>query len=727
MPWIILKKKAEIVGKYKIEKDTITIGSLEKSDVYINDKKVSTEHTIIVYSKGKYFLKDLATAFGTYLNGEKIENEEELEDGDVIQVGEHTIIFALSEKTIKEERTIVVEKQQEETVITKPVKTYNLLAIYGPFFGRVYRLNLTETRIGRDPKFNDVVLADGKIKDMMASRRQCVITVKGGEYIISDKRSTVNRTRVNQQELSPEDEVILKPGDEIQTGRTIFRVVEEGRYDFSPPHKTGDFWIRWKIPAITILGSIIMSISLFMIFNALIQKNIITQKPSNLQFKKTVWGEFTPVGEYGAYILMGNFTGKNKVEIVTVTHTGEIKGFYKYKPIWEKMEIGTKVSSFPISADVDMSGTQDIILTTEDGRIRVYDGLTGQEIWKSRYIPEGKLLSPVFLDGIIITSGTQGNIHLTEINKDEVTSINIGEENLFSSPTVVENNILLGTDGGKLYIFDPKTLNCSLLMDISKELYIRRGLPIPEPQQIRTTIGIGDELQVAVFSRQRSLIIIDINKKKIVWDCDDDKFMPWRRELPENYAPPIIGDIDKDKHMETIVASYSGGVYALKNGEVIWKTLQEYNFTSPPAMGDFNKDGIPDIVIASCNKVHLIDGKNGEVLWESEFYPFKISHVVIGDVNGEKKLSIGFADPKGTPIVYQSNAKIPKNTIVWSMAFKDNKHTGAYTYRPQLGKFYAQMQIFGTLFILPLLSFFIWRSKRRKKIRIINIEKIEKT
>ncbi|MDZ7289377.1 MAG: FHA domain-containing protein [candidate division KSB1 bacterium] len=95
MPKLILKHKAEVLKEYSF-KDTnfaFTIGSEAGNDVVVPDKLVSMTHSQIERKGDQYFVRDLKSAFGTYVNGTKIDSATELRDGDILQIGDHTLVF----------------------------------------------------------------------------------------------------------------------------------------------------------------------------------------------------------------------------------------------------------------------------------------------------------------------------------------------------------------------------------------------------------------------------------------------------------------------------------------------------------------------------------------------------------------------------------------------------------------------------------------------------------
>lgn len=83
-------------GRYKsfdILKAKTSIGRSSRNDIILkDDQTVGREHAQIIFRNRKFWLYDLASTNGTYLNNKKIEKHDLLE-GDEILIGEHKFIF----------------------------------------------------------------------------------------------------------------------------------------------------------------------------------------------------------------------------------------------------------------------------------------------------------------------------------------------------------------------------------------------------------------------------------------------------------------------------------------------------------------------------------------------------------------------------------------------------------------------------------------------------------
>jgi predicted Zn finger-like uncharacterized protein len=79
---------------YPIAKDRVIIGR-KTADLILNDPEVSGSHASLEVVGNTYFLRDLQSTNGTYLNGAKVA-EAQLNHLDEIALGKCTLIFTVS-------------------------------------------------------------------------------------------------------------------------------------------------------------------------------------------------------------------------------------------------------------------------------------------------------------------------------------------------------------------------------------------------------------------------------------------------------------------------------------------------------------------------------------------------------------------------------------------------------------------------------------------------------
>lgn len=73
--------------------DNTYIGRDESNDVVLKDRFISKKHARIIKDQGIYFIEDLNSANGIYLNGERINEAIELKDKDLIDIGQVEFLF----------------------------------------------------------------------------------------------------------------------------------------------------------------------------------------------------------------------------------------------------------------------------------------------------------------------------------------------------------------------------------------------------------------------------------------------------------------------------------------------------------------------------------------------------------------------------------------------------------------------------------------------------------
>jgi len=87
---IILKFNSTVIKELKIDQDEVIIGRDSGNDVQIDNVAVSREHPKIIRDQNYYFIEDLNSTNGTFINGKKI-NKKFLKENDEISIGKHSL------------------------------------------------------------------------------------------------------------------------------------------------------------------------------------------------------------------------------------------------------------------------------------------------------------------------------------------------------------------------------------------------------------------------------------------------------------------------------------------------------------------------------------------------------------------------------------------------------------------------------------------------------------
>ncbi|MGY9072378.1 MAG: FHA domain-containing protein [Acidimicrobiales bacterium] len=76
--------------------DLVTVGRHPKSDVFLDDITVSRRHVELARTPTGYLARDTGSLNGTYVNGERIDGELPLTNGDELQVGKFKMLYLMT-------------------------------------------------------------------------------------------------------------------------------------------------------------------------------------------------------------------------------------------------------------------------------------------------------------------------------------------------------------------------------------------------------------------------------------------------------------------------------------------------------------------------------------------------------------------------------------------------------------------------------------------------------
>ena len=224
MPRLLLKFNDEVLKVIDSSKEFITIGRNLKNDIQIDNLAVSNFHAHIICQLGHYFVEDLGSTNGTFVNDRKV-GKWALTDSDAITVGKHSIIFLDEEvaggagiEELQMEKTMILDTQKQRELLGDevvgaaptlegPVAKLEVLA--GSTDQAIYDLENKLTLIGKDE------VAEIRLEGLLAPKVGCFISRDRSGYglIPPEKR---NKVKLNGHDIK--DAVSLNSGDQIEIG-----------------------------------------------------------------------------------------------------------------------------------------------------------------------------------------------------------------------------------------------------------------------------------------------------------------------------------------------------------------------------------------------------------------------------------------------------------------------------------------------------------------------------
>ncbi len=74
-------------------KEIMTVGRSKENDLVLKDQYISNQHAKITLEEDQFFLEDLDSANGTYLNGDRLIDVVKLMNGDRVRFGQVEFLF----------------------------------------------------------------------------------------------------------------------------------------------------------------------------------------------------------------------------------------------------------------------------------------------------------------------------------------------------------------------------------------------------------------------------------------------------------------------------------------------------------------------------------------------------------------------------------------------------------------------------------------------------------
>jgi predicted component of type VI protein secretion system len=99
--------------EYALSTQPVVIGRENANDLTLKDPEVSRKHARITYQGGRYYIEDLGSTNGTFLNDQPVRVQSPIDHGDVIRLGESILLtyYGLAVENVGE--TFILEDPQD--------------------------------------------------------------------------------------------------------------------------------------------------------------------------------------------------------------------------------------------------------------------------------------------------------------------------------------------------------------------------------------------------------------------------------------------------------------------------------------------------------------------------------------------------------------------------------------------------------------------------------------
>ncbi len=92
MAKLILRFGQSVLKEHSFQTEPVTVGRSPQASIFIDNPAVSFDHAKIYFQDGEFYVEDLNSLNGTFVNGKRI-TQRVLRGGDLIEVGTHSLQF----------------------------------------------------------------------------------------------------------------------------------------------------------------------------------------------------------------------------------------------------------------------------------------------------------------------------------------------------------------------------------------------------------------------------------------------------------------------------------------------------------------------------------------------------------------------------------------------------------------------------------------------------------
>ncbi|OGS41927.1 MAG: hypothetical protein A2506_03030 [Elusimicrobia bacterium RIFOXYD12_FULL_66_9] len=126
MPKLLLKFNAAVIKEIPFDKDSLSVGRKPDNDIPIDNPAISGHHCKISRQGGTYFVEDLESTNGTFVNEKRIKKSG-LHHNDVVGIAKHTLVF-IEDVPAEPAAVPLPEPSGDATMMLTPEKQAELVA-----------------------------------------------------------------------------------------------------------------------------------------------------------------------------------------------------------------------------------------------------------------------------------------------------------------------------------------------------------------------------------------------------------------------------------------------------------------------------------------------------------------------------------------------------------------------------------------------------------------------
>jgi pSer/pThr/pTyr-binding forkhead associated (FHA) protein len=125
MPKLLLKFNAAVIKEISFDKDSLSVGRKSDNDIVIDNPAISGHHCKISVQGGTYFVEDLESTNGTFVNEKRIKKSG-LHHNDIVGLAKHALVFLENEPSAPS--MVTPPAPADATMMLSPQKQAEMIA-----------------------------------------------------------------------------------------------------------------------------------------------------------------------------------------------------------------------------------------------------------------------------------------------------------------------------------------------------------------------------------------------------------------------------------------------------------------------------------------------------------------------------------------------------------------------------------------------------------------------
>jgi hypothetical protein len=117
---LVVRQGAQVGTTFSIVMPEAVLGRDETAEISVRDPEVSRRHARVIWQSGSYYVEDLGSTNGTFLNGDLVVSPQALQPGDTIGIGQTLLVFQMQVGAVPPQATGISQAPAMPPPVAEP-------------------------------------------------------------------------------------------------------------------------------------------------------------------------------------------------------------------------------------------------------------------------------------------------------------------------------------------------------------------------------------------------------------------------------------------------------------------------------------------------------------------------------------------------------------------------------------------------------------------------------